>query len=407
MVYDPVVRDHRERDREGDELSADGIEERARARPCGGHVVDVERGHQQGERERVGRVDEADGAVELRVVALVRSPRVQQRVSASHDAASVNTTQASIALAAGARLRPVLEVVARLVLGGLLAGASLAKLASPASSRAAMATFGIDGRRPQAIAWALLIACELGLAAGVIAGSATAAYLAAALMATFAATMVGAILRGPRRRPLRLLRRPLDRRLVRASPATSRSPPRSPRSRRCRPRTCPPTSGSASGSCSPLLACAGLAVAVLALAREVGLLRLRLGNGERARDRRGGPAAVLRGRGDRPLRARPGGAPGPRRLHLRGLSRLPLARALDPGAGQRPPGRGRDASTRSTTRRSGTSSGSRAARSRSRSTSRASCWRRGRSTTSPSSRACSRPPERRRAERELAGVVGV
>ena len=90
----------------------------------------------------------------------------------------------------------MLEVVARLVLGGLLAGASLAKLASPASSRAAMATFGIDGRRPQAIAWALLIACELGLAGGVIAGSATAAYLAAALMATFAATMVGAILRG-------------------------------------------------------------------------------------------------------------------------------------------------------------------------------------------------------------------
>ena len=60
----------------------------------------------------------------------------------------------------------------RLVLGGLLAGRDLAKLASPASSRAAMATFGIHGRRPQTVAWALLIVCELGLAAGVIAGSA-------------------------------------------------------------------------------------------------------------------------------------------------------------------------------------------------------------------------------------------
>ena len=43
-----------------------------------------------------------------------------------------------------------------------------------------MATFGIDGRRFQALAWWLLIATELGLAAGVIAGSETAAWLAAA-----------------------------------------------------------------------------------------------------------------------------------------------------------------------------------------------------------------------------------
>ena len=52
----------------------------------------------------------------------------------------------------------MLEVAARLVLGGMLAGASVAKLASPASSRAALATFGIDGRRAQALAWAALIA---------------------------------------------------------------------------------------------------------------------------------------------------------------------------------------------------------------------------------------------------------
>ena len=81
------------------------------------------------------------------------------------------------------------EVIARLVLGGILAGASVAKLASPSSSRAALSTFGIAGARVQSVAWALLIVCELGLAGGVIAGSDTAAYLAAALMAMFAATM--------------------------------------------------------------------------------------------------------------------------------------------------------------------------------------------------------------------------
>ena len=90
----------------------------------------------------------------------------------------------------------MLEVAARLVLGGVLAGAGLAKLAHPASSRAALASFGIDGRRAQSLAFPLLIATELALAAGVIAGSATAALLAAALMALFAATMIGSILRG-------------------------------------------------------------------------------------------------------------------------------------------------------------------------------------------------------------------
>ena len=171
----------------------------------------------------------------------------------------------------------MLEVVARLVLGGLLAGASLAKLASPASSRAAMATFGIDGRRPQAIAWALLIACELGLAGGVIAGSATAAYLAAALMATFAATMVGAILRGRAGAPCACFgaRSTVGwwgvARNVALAAAFAALP------------ALPADDLSTDqwlglGLVLALLLCAGLAVAVLALAREVGLLRLRLGN---------------------------------------------------------------------------------------------------------------------------------
>lgn len=172
----------------------------------------------------------------------------------------------------------MVEVIARLVLGAVLAAASLAKLASPGSSRAALATFGIDGARLQAVFWAVLIACELGLAAGVIAGSATAAYLAAALMATFALTMIGAILRGRAGAPCACFGArstvgwtSVARNAVLAAGFVA--VPSLP-------------AGDLStdewlglGLAVALLACAGLGVAVLALAREVGMLRLRLGPG--------------------------------------------------------------------------------------------------------------------------------
>lgn len=170
------------------------------------------------------------------------------------------------------------EVIARLVLGGVLAGASLAKLASPASSRAALATFGIDGTRLQAVFWALLIACELGLAAGVIAGSATAAYLAAALMATFAATMIGAILRGRSGAPCACFgaRSTVGWTSVARNAALAIGFAVLP--------SLPAGDLSTDewlglGLAVALLTCAGLGIAVLALAREVGLLRLRLGPG--------------------------------------------------------------------------------------------------------------------------------
>ena len=171
----------------------------------------------------------------------------------------------------------MLEVAARLVLGGLLAGAAVAKLASPASSRAALATFGVDGRRAQAAAWALLICAELGLAAGVIAGGAMAAYLAAALMAALAATMVGAILRGRAGAPCACF----GARSKVGWPAVARNAllalafaalPALP------DRGLTSDEWLALGLAVALLACAGLAVAVLALAREVGLLRLRVGS---------------------------------------------------------------------------------------------------------------------------------
>lgn len=170
----------------------------------------------------------------------------------------------------------MLGVAARLILGGLLAATGFAKLASPGSSRAATATFGIAGRRTQWLAWALLIGAELLLGIGVIAGSDTAAWLAAALMGIFAATMVGAILQG------------------RAGAPCACFGARSTVSWTAVARNLALAIGFAAltflpedrlstdqwlglGLAIALLACAALVVAVLALAREVGMLRLRLG----------------------------------------------------------------------------------------------------------------------------------
>ena len=170
----------------------------------------------------------------------------------------------------------MLEVAGRLILGGLLAGAALAKLASPASSRAALATFGVDDRRAQLVVWATLIATEFALAAGVIAGLDGAAWLAAALMATFAATMVGALMRGHAGAPCACFGarstvgwRGVGRNLALAA-AFAALPFLSSESLET-------DDWLTLGLAVALLACAGLAVAVLALAREVGMLRLRLG----------------------------------------------------------------------------------------------------------------------------------
>ncbi len=170
----------------------------------------------------------------------------------------------------------MLEVAARLLLGGTLAAASLAKLASPASSRAAMATFGVHGRRGQSIAWTALIVVELGLALSVVAGSRAAAWLAAALMATFAATMVSAIMRGRAGAPCACFgarstvgwAQVARNAVLAAAFAGLTFLPREELST---------DQWLGLGLAGALLACIGLAIAVLALAREVGMLRLRVG----------------------------------------------------------------------------------------------------------------------------------
>ena len=139
-----------------------------------------------------------------------------------------------------------------------------------------MASFGINGRRAQTTSWALLIVAELAIAGGVFAGSVTAAWLAAALMAMFALTMVGAILRGNAGAPCAcfgarstvswtaVARNAL---LAAAFAGLTFLPS----------RDLSTDEWLGIGFAVVLAACLGLAAVVAALAREVGMLRLRLG----------------------------------------------------------------------------------------------------------------------------------
>jgi hypothetical protein len=170
----------------------------------------------------------------------------------------------------------VVGLIAGLVLALVLAGSAALKLASPGSSRAALATFDLDDERLRWIGWVALVVVELGLAVGVAAGSDQAAWLAAGMLAMFAAALVGAILRGRAGAPcacfgsrstvgwasvLRNLGLAACFAVLPLLPEASLSTHQ----------------WLGVGLGGALLLCLGLGVAVLALAREVGMLRLRLG----------------------------------------------------------------------------------------------------------------------------------
>lgn len=170
----------------------------------------------------------------------------------------------------------MIELVIRLLLAGALGGAALAKLASPASSQAALSTFGIGEGALRRVAWGSLVAIELGLAIGVGAGSTEAAYAAAALMAMFALLMVSALLQGRSGAPCacfgarsRVTPWAVLRNLgLAAGFAVLPSLPQASLST---------DEWLGLGLGVALLALAGLGIAVLSLAREVGMLRLQLG----------------------------------------------------------------------------------------------------------------------------------
>jgi len=170
----------------------------------------------------------------------------------------------------------VLGLVARFGLALVLAGSAVLKLASPGSSRASLGTFGIEGEISRWGAWGLLVVIELGLAVGIIAGSDQAALLAAALMTMFAAALLGALLRGRAGAPCACFgsRSTVSWRSVgrnRALAACFAVLPLLPE------RSLSTDEWLGLGLAVSLFLSLCLAVAVVALAREVGMLRLRLG----------------------------------------------------------------------------------------------------------------------------------
>lgn len=90
----------------------------------------------------------------------------------------------------------MVEMGVRLVLGGVLAGAAIAKLANPRAGQEALSGFGFGTAPARAIGFWSLVAIELTLAAGVLAGSTEAAVLGAFMLAMFGLVMAGAIVRG-------------------------------------------------------------------------------------------------------------------------------------------------------------------------------------------------------------------
>ncbi len=171
----------------------------------------------------------------------------------------------------------MLATVAHVLLGLVLLASAGAKLAAPRRTRAALVTFGLRSERARSIAWSAAVVAETALGVGVALGSHVAAWAAAALMLGFAAALARALQRGHAGQPCGCLG------------------PRSRVSRAALVRTValaaafallplvpshhgPSTEGwLAVGLGLAFAALAGLALLVLALAREVGELRLALG----------------------------------------------------------------------------------------------------------------------------------
>ncbi|MFN2612599.1 MAG: MauE/DoxX family redox-associated membrane protein [Solirubrobacterales bacterium] len=171
----------------------------------------------------------------------------------------------------------MIEAVVRIVLASTLVAAGVLKLGSPSAARASLATFGIRGPRSASLALFALVSAELGLAAGVVAGIGVAAYAAAALMLAFAGALALALARGragspcacfgarSKVTPLALGRTILLAAAFAALPQIDSAEPATDQ-------------WLAIGLGVSLLACGALAAALLALAREVGMLRLQAGS---------------------------------------------------------------------------------------------------------------------------------
>lgn len=84
----------------------------------------------------------------------------------------------------------------RFLLAAVLIGSAAAKLAAGANGRSALGSYGVRDERLQAAIWVLLILVETVVGAAVAAGVALAADAAAVLLGLFALALVAALLRG-------------------------------------------------------------------------------------------------------------------------------------------------------------------------------------------------------------------
>ena len=166
--------------------------------------------------------------------------------------------------------------VAAWTLAAVLAGAALLKARDPQASQAALATYGIGGAGARRMAWGAVVALELALAAGLALGSNAAAYAAGALFAGFALALVVALARGRRGQPCGCLgaRSRVGWPAVVRAGALAGVCAAAPALRGVAPST---EGWLGAGLAVALVGVAALGVAVLALARELGELRLRLG----------------------------------------------------------------------------------------------------------------------------------
>lgn len=157
----------------------------------------------------------------------------------------------------------------------MLAVAAVSKLARPRATASAFANLGIRSGRLRWAVWGAAVAAELGLAAGVALGSDAAAYAAAGLLALFSAALAVAIRRGAAGRPCGCFgpRSTVGWRAVAGDVALATAflalPP-------LRQLSLSADAWLAVGIGVLLAAVAGLTIAVLALAREVGVVRLQL-----------------------------------------------------------------------------------------------------------------------------------
>lgn len=170
----------------------------------------------------------------------------------------------------------MLAVVASIVLALVLAAAAGLKLTSGPAARAALATYGIRDETLASVAWAALGALEAGLAIGVVTGAPGAEYAAAGLFAAFTGAQSAALINGRAGAPCgcfgargRISRASAGRVALLAIafamlPMLDR-----------RPLTTDEWLGIGLGFA--LVGVVGLAIAVLALARELGSLRMSIG----------------------------------------------------------------------------------------------------------------------------------